>query len=402
VFAQLEARRREFPALAATVPGGRLAYLDAAATSLQPRAVLDAVIAAATDAAGNPGRGVHALAEAATAAVDDARAQVASALGARPADVVFTSGTTASINLVADAWGPTAVGPGDVVIATELEHHSNLVPWQRLCAARGARLELAAVDDAGRIDLGHLAGLLDERVKLVAIAHVSNVLGTVAPVAEITRIAHAVGALVLVDGAQAVAHLDVDVEALGCDFYAYSGHKLYAPPGIGVLWARTAVLDAMPPWQVGGGMVTAVERTDARYREPPHRFEAGTPNTAGIVGLGAAIRFVRGLDRATVAADEAAVHAAVVDVVTAAGGRILGRPELGVVSFALAGHHPHDVATIADGVGVALRSGHHCAQPIHRRFGVDASTRASLACYSGLDDVDQLARALARVRQVLG
>ncbi|MCE9572493.1 MAG: SufS family cysteine desulfurase [Deltaproteobacteria bacterium] len=398
----LTARRRAFPALDQRAHGQRLAYLDAAATSLQPRVVIDAVVDAALHAAGNPGRGVHLLAEAASVALDDARHEVARFLGADADEVVFTSGTTASINLVADAWGRANLGPGDAVIATELEHHSNLVPWQRLCAERGAELRIAPVDEDGRIDLAALDALLDSKVKLVAVAHVSNVLGTIAPVAAIAARAHAVGARVLVDGAQAVAHLEIDVRALGCDFYAFSGHKLYGPPGTGVLWARRAILDAMPPWQVGGGMVARVDRAHARYREPPYRFEAGTPNTTGLIGLGAAIRFVRSLDRAAVAADEARVHAAIARAVQAADGTILGRPEVGVVSFALGRVHPHDVATIADQAGVALRSGHHCAEPIHHRHGVDASTRASIGCYSDDDDVAQLARALARVREVFG
>ena len=381
--------------LGTPVHGHRLAYLDAAATGLQPRAVIDAVVAAA--GYGNPGRAVHALAEVAAHAVDDARHEVARAIGGRPDEIVFTSGTTAAINLVAQTWGPANLGPGDVVIATELEHHSNLLPWQRLCAERGARLDLARVDDAGRIDL-----VLTERVKLVAIAHVSNVVGTIAPVRELCDRAHAAGARVLVDGAQAVAHLAVDVAQLGCDFYAFSGHKLYGPPGTGVLWARRELLDAMPPWQLGGGMVTHVDAASARYREPPARFEAGTPNTSGIAGLAAALRFVRGLDRAALAADEAVVHAALIETICAAGGAILGGPELAVVAFDLPGFHPHDVATIADREGVALRSGHHCAEPIHHRFGLGASTRASVGCYSGLDDVAQLGRALAKVREVLG
>jgi cysteine desulfurase/selenocysteine lyase len=396
----LAARRRAFPALAAPVHGQRLAYLDSAATCLQPQPVIDAVVRAASHAAGNPGRGVHALAEAATVAVEDARAAVAALIGADPDAIVFTSGTTASINLVADAWGGASVGAGDVVVATELEHHANLVPWQRLCATRGATLRLAPVDELGRIDLAALAGLLDARVKLVAIAHVSNVLGTVAPVAEIAGLAHAVGAQLLVDGAQAIAHLHVDVAALGCDFYAFSGHKLYAPPGTGVLWARPALLDAMPPWQVGGGMVAHVLPDRATYRAPPQRFEAGTPNTAGIVGLGAALGWLRTLDRAAVAADEARAHAALVEVIRAAGGAILGAPERAVVAFTLGRIHPHDLATIADQRGVAVRSGHHCAAPIHRRFGVEASARASVGCYTDLDDVAQLAEALARARAV--
>ena len=396
----LAARRLEFPALAQQVRGRRLAYLDSAATALQPRAVIDAVARAAVDAAGSPDRGVHALAEAATGALADARAEIARAIGARSRDVVLTSGTTAAVNLVAQAWGRAHVGPGDTVIASELEHHSNLVPWQELCRDRGARLVLAPVDDTGHVDLHRLDALLDERVKLVAIAHVSNVLGTVAPIGELAARAHRVGARLFVDGAQAIAHLEVDVGALGCDFYAFSGHKVYGPQGTGVLWARGELLEAMPPWQTGGGMVTAVGLAGSDYREPPHRFEAGTPNTAGAIGLATALRFLRSCDRVTIAADEARVHAALVETIRANGATILGRPELAVVSFVLGKTHAHDVATIADGEGVALRSGHHCALPLHRRFGVEASVRASVACYSGLDDVEQLTGALAKVREV--
>lgn len=383
--------------------GRRLAYLDAAATSLMPQPVIDAMTRAAA-ALGNPGRGVHALAEAADALVDDTRAACARFVGGRADEIVFTSGATAALNLLADAWGGAHVGAGDTVIVSAAEHHANLVPWQRLCARAGATLAIAPVDDRGALDLAAFAALLaaHPRVRAVAIAHVSNVLGVEAPIAEVARRAHAAGAIVIVDGAQAIAHLPVDVAALGCDAYAWSAHKHYGPPGVGVLWARAALLAATPPWQVGGGMVARVEATRASYREPPHRFEAGTPNTLGIAGLGAALAFLAGLDRAAVAADERAVHAAIRAAVVDAGGRVLGAPELGVVAFALGRYHPHDVATIADREGVALRSGHHCAAPIHARFGVDASTRASVACYTDAEDVAQLARALARVREVLG
>jgi len=374
------------------VHGRRLAYLDSAATSLMPRAVIDAVARAAVQAPGSPNRGVHALAEAATVALDDARAVVAHGIGARPRDLVLTSGTTAAVNLVAQAWGRANVTTGDTIVVSELEHHSNLIPWQELCAERGARLAVAPVDDAGRIQLPALAA----RTKLVAVAHVSNVLGTIAPIAELAARVHAAGALLFVDGAQAVAHLPVDVAALGCDFYAFSAHKMYGPPGIGALWARGELLDAMAPWQTGGGMVTSVALSSAQFREPPHRFEAGTPNTPGAIGFAEATRFLAAVDRS----DESRVHAALIDAITGAGGTIIGRPECAVVSFTLADIHPHDIATIADGEGVALRSGHHCAQPIHTRFGVAASARASIACYSGTDDVEQLARALARVREV--
>ncbi len=357
--------------------------------------MIDAIVHVATRAAGNPHRSVHALAEAAALACDDARAEVAGFLGADPREIVFTSGTTASLNLVAAAWGRANLQRGDVVIATELEHHSSLVPWQVVCAERGAELRIAPVDDAGRIDFDAVsfAG-----AKVVAVAHVSNVVGTIAPLVELARRARAAGAIVVVDGAQAVAHLPIDVRALGCDFYAFSGHKVYGPPGTGVLWGRAELLAAMPPWQLGGGMVAAVDAQQARYREPPARFEAGTQNVMGIVGLAAALRFLRTADRS----DEARLHASLVEVIAGAGARILGAPEVGVVSFVMPRAHAHDVASIADGEGVALRSGHHCAQPLHRRFGVDASARASIGCYTGDDDVEQLAVALRKVREVFG
>ncbi|MBC7978757.1 MAG: cysteine desulfurase, partial [Myxococcales bacterium] len=294
--------RLAFPALDGQVHGRRLAYLDSASTALKPQAVIDAVVRVFTHQAGNVHRGVHALSEAATEAFDDARDQIARFVGGAPDEIVLTRGTTEAINLVTHSWGRGHVGPGDVVIATALEHHANLVPWQVLCAERGAELRIAPIDDGGRIDLAALAAMLDERVKLVAVCQLSNVVGTIAPVAEIATLAHAVGALVLVDGAQAVVHQAVDVAQLGCDFYAFSGHKLFAPTGTGVLWGRRALLAAMPAWQTGGEMVASVGYDSARLREPPYRFEAGTPNIAGVIGLGAALDYVSGigLDRIAV------------------------------------------------------------------------------------------------------
>ena len=394
--------RRDFPALDHQVHGRRLAYLDSASTSLKPRAVIDAVVRVFTHQAGNVHRGVHALSEAATEAFDQARADVARFLGGQVDEIVMTRGATEAINLVAHSWGRAHVGPGDVVIASALEHHSNLVPWQVLCAERGATLRIAPIDDGGRLELGALAAMLDDRVKLVAVSQLSNVVGTLAPIAEIAKLAHAVGAVLLVDGAQAVAHCAVDVAALGCDFYAFSGHKLFAPTGTGVLWGRRALLAAMPAWQTGGEMVAAVDSTAARFREPPFRFEAGTPNIAGVIGLGAALGYLAGLDRAAVADHEARLHRRLrAELAALDGVRILGAPEAAVVSFTVAGAHPHDVASIVDRDGVAIRSGHHCAEPLHRRFGVQASVRASLALYSDDADVDALVASLARVREVL-
>lgn len=382
--------------------GRRLAYLDSASTTLKPRAVIDAVVRVFTHEAGNVHRGVHALSEAATAAFDGAREDIAAFLGAAADEVVLVRGTTEAVNLVAHAWGRENVNVDDAVVVTELEHHSNLVPWQALCKARGAKLRIAPIDSRGRIDLPALAALLDERVKLVAVSQLSNVLGTVAPIAEISRLAHAVGAIVLVDGAQAAAHLPVDVRALGCDFYAFSGHKLYAPTGAGVLWGRRELLAAMPPWHTGGEMVASVTYEAARYREPPYRFESGTPDIAGVIGLGAALAYLRSLDRAAVMRHEARLHAKLCAALAAVPGvRVLGEPEAAVAAFTVEGAHPHDVATIVDQEGVAIRAGHHCAEPLHRRLGVQASARASLALYSDEADIDALAAALASVRRVL-
>jgi cysteine desulfurase/selenocysteine lyase len=398
-----DALRREFPALDTKVHGHRLAYLDSASTSLKPRAVIEAAVRVFTHEAGNVHRGVHALSEAATEAFDAARADIARFIGGRTDEVVLTRGTTESLNLVAYSWGRTHVGPGDVVIATALEHHSNLVPWQVLCAERGATLRIAPIDDRGRIDLDALTALLDSRVKLVAVSHLSNVAGTIAPIARIAALCHAVGAIVVVDGAQAVAHLPVDVTALQCDFYAFSGHKLFAPTGTGVLWGRRSLLAAMPAWQTGGEMVARVDYDAARLREPPYRFEAGTPNIVGVIGLGAAIRYLATLDRAAIAAHEVRLHTRLRDELAGQDGiRVLGDPEAAVVAFSVAGAHPHDVASIADRDGVAIRSGHHCAEPLHRRFGVDASARASLALYNDDADIDALIASLGRARRVLG
>lgn len=399
----LAARRRSFPALDVGDAGPRLAYLDSAASTLTPGVVIDAV-ASALRTLGNPGRGVYARSEEASDAIGRARDLAASALGGAGDQLVFTSGTTAAVNLVADTWG-ARVGEGDVILAWRAEHHSNLLPWQRVCERTRAQLVLVDADERGRFDVEHYRALLAQhagRVKLVAVAHVSNVLGTIAPIADICRLAREAGARTFVDGAQAMAHLEVDAHQLGCDFYAFSGHKVYGPPGVGALWLRSDIAADLPPWQLGGGMVARVGSERSTWREPPARFEAGTPNTAGIAGLGAALAWTRDMQQASsIRDDEAAVLGALCDTIRDAGGRILGAPEIGVVSFVW-DYHPHDIATIASGAGVALRSGHHCAQPIHERFGVPASTRASVAMYSGLDDVEQLGRALAQVRAVLG
>jgi cysteine desulfurase/selenocysteine lyase len=392
--------RSDFPALHQEVHGRPLVYLDNASTTLKPQAVIDAVVGVFARDCGNVHRGVHALSEAATAAADAAREQAARFIGAATGEIVFTSGTTASINLVAQAWGRAALAPGDAVLVSALEHHSNLIPWQMVCAERGAALRVAPVDDQGRIDVAQLAALLDGRVRMVAVSHLSNVVGTVAPIAEIARLAHDAGALLLVDGAQAVAHLPVDVGALGCDFYAFSGHKLFGPTGIGVLWGRAQLLDAMAPWQGGGEMVSSVDLAGARYREPPQRFEAGTPNIAGIIGLGAALGYLGRVDRAAAAAHERALHSHLLAGLGGLDARVLGRPELALAAFAVAGVPAHDLASIVDRDGIAIRSGHHCAEPLHRRFGLAGSARASLAFYNTVEEVDLLVASIARAQEV--
>lgn len=396
--------RREFPALATAVHGHRLTYLDHAATTLKPRAVLEAITRIATEQAGNVHRGVHAMAEAATTAFDAVRPQVAAFLGGRADEIVFTSGATAAINLVAHTWGRTQLRPGDAVLVSEAEHHANLVPWQVLCAERGCELRHLALTTEGELDLTDLERKLDTSVRLVALAHLSNVLGTMPPLRQLCDRAHAVGARVLVDGAQAVPHLaaaELDVTALGCDFYVFSGHKLFAPPGTGVLWARRELLETMPPWQTGGEMISSVERSRATFRPPPERFEAGTPNIWGVIGLGAALAHLATIPHATRAAHEAAVHRALLEGLRETPGvHVLGAPRAALVSFTMDRAHPHDVATLLDERGVAIRAGHHCAEPLHHRLGLPASCRASLAYTSGLDDVAALLETLRHVREV--
>ncbi len=388
----LSARRADVPALHQTVHGRPLVYLDNASTTLKPQVVIDAVQQTMTRECANVHRGVHALSEAATALYEGARARVAKFIGARPAEIVFTRGTTESVNLVAQTWGRVHLSRGDTVVVTEMEHHSNLVPWQMLCRERDARLHVLPVTDEGE-----LVPELPDRAKLVAVSHVSNVLGTINPVAEICRAAHERGALVLVDGAQAAGHLPVHVGALGCDFYAFSAHKVYGPTGTGVLWGRSDLLEEMPEWMGGGDMVLSVTLDGATYREAPFKFEAGTPNIAGVVGLGAAVDYTSGLGWEAAARHERLL----LDRATAAlaeipGVRLIGsaRRRIGIVAFTLDGVHPHDAATIIDREGIAIRSGHHCAEPLHRRMGVAASARASFAFYNTQAEVDALAAAV--------
>ena len=402
--------RADFPILARPVHGRPLAYLDNAASTQKPLAVLDAIASCYTESYANVERGVHTLSQRATELREQARETVRRFLNAPSAqEVVFVRGTTEAINLVASSWGRRNVQAGDEILISALEHHSNIVPWQMLCEERGATLRVAPVDDRGEIVLDELERLLSPRTRLVAVAHVSNSLGTVCPVRQIAELAHAHGALVLVDGAQGVPHLTVDVQALGCDFYAFSGHKVYGPSGIGALWGRAELLAAMPPWQGGGGMVRVVTFEKTTYADPPHRFEAGTPFIEGAIGLAAALDYVSAIGQPAIAAWESALlQRATERLAEIPGLRIIGTAphKAAVLSFALDGVHPHvhphDVGTILDRRGIAVRAGHHCAQPVMQRFGVPATTRASFGLYNTPEEVDALAAGLAYVREIFG
>ena len=395
--------RAEFPILSQVVHGKPLAYLDSAATSQKPRAVIDAVTRYYEHDNANVHRGVYQLAERSTALFDGARAKVARWIGAEPREVVLVRGTTEGINLVAQTYGRANVGPDDEILLTEMEHHSNIVPWQMLAGEKGARLVVVPVDDRGALRMDELERRIGQRTKLVAVTHVSNALGTVNPVKRIVAIAHARGVPVLVDGAQATPHLRVDVRDLGCDFYAFSGHKIFGPTGIGVLYGKAALLEQMPPWQGGGDMILSVTFERTLYNSLPYKFEAGTPDMAGAVGLGATVDWLERLDWA-------AVHAHEQDLLEYGTRRLQEIPGLrlvgtapekaGVLSFVLEGVHPHDVGTILDREGIAVRAGHHCAQPVMKRFGVPATVRASLALYNTRGEIDALVAGLHRVREM--
>jgi len=402
---EVEQLRKDFPALDQSVHDGRrLVYLDSAATAQKPRAVIDAVSRYYERDNANIHRAVHVLAQRATEAYEDARRTVARFLGVEDANqVVFTSGTTAGINLVAQSFGRAELGRGDEVLVTHMEHHSNIVPWQLLCEQTGAELGVAPIDDRGQLRMDAFAELLSGRTRLVAAAHVSNALGTVNPVREIAEHAHAVGARVLLDGAQAVPHLAVDVARYDCDFYVFSGHKMFGPTGIGALWARPELLEAMPPWQGGGEMISRVTFEGTEYAEVPHKFEAGTQHIAGAVGLGAAVDYMEAVGRDRIAGWEAELLAHGTEVLEAIPQvRLIGTAEekASVLSFVVEGVHAHDVGTILDMEGVAVRTGHHCAQPVMDRYGVPATTRASLAFYNTREDLDALARGLGRVLEM--
>jgi cysteine desulfurase/selenocysteine lyase len=396
--------RRDFPILSERVHGKPLVYLDSANTSQKPQAVLDAMDDYYRHANANIHRATHLLSERATALYEGARAKAAAFINAPDAKtIVVTKGTTDGINLVAQSYGRSMLRAGDEIVISWLEHHSNIVPWQMLCEQTGAALRIVPIDDRGEIDLEQYAALLSPRTRIVAMSHVSNALGTVNPVREIIEQAHARGAVVLIDGAQAVPHLTVDVQALDCDFYAFSSHKMFGPTGVGVLYGRRSLLEAMPPYQGGGDMIASVTFEKTLYNLVPYKFEAGTPNIGGVAGFGAAIDYLMAIDRdAALAHEDAVLEYATARVREIQGARIIGeaRHKTGVLSFLLEGVHPHDAGTILDREGVAVRTGQHCAQPVMDRYGVTATIRASLGIYNTREEIDVLVQALERVREV--
>lgn len=394
--------RGQFPALAQEVNGHPLVYLDNAATTQKPQAVLDAINHYYRADNANVHRAAHALSGRATRAFEDARETVARFINAPLShEVIWTRGTTEAINLVAQSWGMSELRAGDEIVLSTLEHHANIVPWQLVAQRTGAVIRVIPLDERGDLDIAAYLALLGPRTRLVSVAHVSNALGTVNPVKEMVAAAKAVGALSLIDGAQAVAHLVVDVQAIGCDFYAFSGHKLYGPTGIGVLWGRTELLERMPPWQAGGEMIDRVSFSGTTFNILPFKFEAGTPHIAGAIGLAAAIGFVMEQDKDSLASHEAALtDYLVAGLQQVPGLRLVGEPgqRAGAVSFLLGDIHPQDAATLLDMQGIALRVGHHCAMPLMESLGVGGTMRASLACYNNRDDVDALLAALHKLR----
>ncbi len=398
--------RADFPALHQEVHGKPLVYLDNAATTQKPRAVIDAVRNFYERDCSNVHRGVHLLSQRATVGFEKARTTVKNFLGAADSrSIVFTRGTTEGINLVASSFVRPRLGEGDEVLISAMEHHSNIVPWQLLCEERGAHLKVIPIDDNGDVILAEYERLLTERTKIVGIVHVSNALGTVNPVREMIATAHAHGVPVLVDGAQAVPHLAVDVRELDCDFYVFSGHKVYGPTGIGALYGKREHLMEMVPYQGGGDMILSVTFEGTTYNEPPHRFEAGTPNIEGAIGLAAALDYVNGIGLDDIAAHERRLLTdATAAVLEIPGVRLVGsaRERASALSFVMEGIHPHDIGTILDSEGIAVRAGHHCAQPVMKRYGVSATVRASFALYNTDSEIDALANGLTKVREVFG
>ncbi|MFG0318680.1 MAG: cysteine desulfurase [Planctomycetota bacterium JB042] len=395
--------RAEVPILHQEIRGNPLVYLDNAATTQKPSAVIDAVADFYRRDNANIHRGVHTLSQRATDAYEGARGRVRGFLGAaEDAEIVFVRGATEGINLVAHGLG-RSIGAGDEILITWMEHHSNIVPWQLLCERTGAVLKVAPIDDSGALILEEFEKLLSERTKVVAMVHQSNSLGTVNPVREVTERAHAVGAKVVIDGAQATSHRAVDVREIGCDFYVTSAHKMYGPSGIGVLYGRRALLEEMPPWQGGGDMILTVSFEKTEYNEVPHKFEAGTPHLSGPIGLAAAIDWIEALGLDAIAAHEDDLLRYGTEALSEVPGvTIVGTApgKSSVLSFTMDGVHPHDIGTIVDQEGVAIRTGHHCTQPVMDRFGIPATARASFAAYNTREDVDALVRAVRKVGEV--
>jgi len=400
----VKAVRADFPILGTRVRGKPLVYLDNAATTQKPRAVLDSLTRYYETLNSNIHRGVHWLSELATKEYELARSKAARFLNAADArEIVFTRGTTESINLVAQTYGRRHVGAGDEVLITAMEHHSNIVPWQMLCDEKGAKLKVAAMSDAGELLAGEFEKQLSPRTKIAAVTHLSNALGTINPVKRLCALARAKGVPVLVDGAQAAPRMRLDVRDLGCEWYAFSGHKIYGPTGIGVLWGRLATLEAMPPYQGGGEMILSVTFEKTTYNKTPHKFEAGTPDIAGAIGLGAALDYLTALGIDAAAAHEHDLLEYATRAVSAVPGvRLIGtaKEKAGALSFVMEGVHPHDIGTILDQEGVAIRTGHHCAQPVMDRFGLPATARASFAIYNTREEIDTLVAALHRVKEV--
>ncbi|MGA3260810.1 MAG: cysteine desulfurase [Bryobacteraceae bacterium] len=400
----VERIREDFPVLKQTIHGKPLVYLDNAATAQKPYAVIEAIRKFHEVDCANIHRGVHELSQRSTAAYEGTRAKMKRFLNARSkSELIFVRGTTEGINLVASSWGHKNVREGDEIIISAMEHHSNIVPWQMLCEATGATLRVIPISDRGELILEEYARLLNPRTKMVAVAHVSNALGTINPVGEIIAMAHRAGALALIDGAQAAPHLKVDVQALDADFYALSGHKMVGPTGIGILYGKSKLLNAMPPYQGGGDMIKTVTFEKTTYADLPYKFEAGTPNIAGGIGLGAAVDYLShiGLDRIAAYEHELLVYGTQA-LEQIPGLRMIGtaREKAAVLSFVIDGIHPHDIGTVLDRMGIAVRTGHHCAQPVMDRFGVPATTRASLAFYNTVHEIDALAAGLRKVKEV--
>jgi cysteine desulfurase / selenocysteine lyase len=398
--------RRDFPVLHQKVHGKPLVYLDNAATTQKPLAVIEAIQHYYLHDNSNIHRGVHTLSERATEAYEKVRETARQFLNAASTkEIIFVRGTTEAINLVAQTYGRKNVGSGDEVVITALEHHSNIVPWQMLCEEKGAKLRVAPINDQGELLLEDFEKLLNAKTKIVAIAHLSNALGTINPMREMIRMAHARNIPVLVDGAQAVARMKVDVQALDCDFYALSSHKLYGPTGVGILYGKTKLLEAMPPWQGGGDMIASVTFDKTVYNRLPYKFEAGTPNIADTIGLGAAIDYLNHLGLEEIERHEADILAYATNLLCAMPGvRIVGtaREKAGVLSFVMGEIHPHDIGTILDTEGIAIRTGHHCAQPVMQRFGIPATARASFGLYNTREEVDALVAGIRKVQEVMG